>query len=239
MKKERVLILTEKKFTGDKIREALSGVDYDVTVAEIGGHIYLDEESDVLHVSKEELDAALQLAVNDGTTAYVLGDDTIKKNAEVIKNLAPENFDFILNACDPDDSGQLLFEYAASLASFDPYPCMRMIAKDLTEENIVTAFDVAVGASRAGEIAFFLADVKQGVISGMNIHIIVIRLSEEVPDWCLFACIGNECVDTTDIKTAIYCEPFCRIPYDVEAALVLSLLAETGAHIEFHSEYFA
>lgn len=39
VQKERVLILTEKKFTGDKIREALSEVAYDVTIAEIGAHI--------------------------------------------------------------------------------------------------------------------------------------------------------------------------------------------------------
>ncbi len=240
VQKERVLILTEKKFTGDKIREALSEVAYDVTIAEIGGHIYLDEESDILHVSEEELAAAVPLAVNDGTTAYVLDDDTIKKNAEVIKNLDPDSFDFILNACDSDDSGQLLFDYAASLAGFDPYPCLRMTIKDLTDDDdILLAFDVVIGASRAGEIAFFLNDVKQHVLSGMNIHLIVIRLSEDVPDWCLFACIGEDGVDTTDIKTAIYCEPYCVIPYDVGADLVLSLLVETGAHIEFHSEYFA
>lgn len=148
VQKERVLILTEKKFTGDKIREALSEVAYDVTIAEIGGHIYLDEESDVLHVSEEELAAAVPLVINDETTAYVLGDDTIKKNAEVIKNLDPDGFDFILNACDLDDSGQLLFDYAASLAGFDPHACLRMSMKDLTKDNILLAFDAAVEVSR-------------------------------------------------------------------------------------------
>ena len=148
MQKERVLILTEKKFTSDKIREALSGVDYDVTVAEIGGHVYLNGESDVLHVSKEELDNAVQLTVNDGITAYVLGDDTIRKNVEVIKNLDFDGFDFILNACDLDDSGQLLFDYAASLAGFDPHACLRMSMKDLTKDNILLAFDVAIEVSR-------------------------------------------------------------------------------------------
>lgn len=148
VQKERVLILTEKKFTGDKIREALSEVAYDVTIAEIGGHIYLDEESDVLHVSEEELATAVPLVINDGTTAYVLGDDTIKKNVEVIKNLDPDGFDFILNACDLDDSGQLLFDYAASLAGFDPHACPRMSMKDLTKDNILLAFDVAIEVSR-------------------------------------------------------------------------------------------
>lgn len=148
VQKERVLILTEKKFTGDKIREALSEVAYDVTIAEIGGHIYLDEESDVLHVSEEELATAVPLVINDGTTAYVLGDDTIKKNVEVIKNLDPDGFDFILNACDLDDSGQLLFDYAASLAGFDPHACLRMSMKDLTKDNILLAFDVAIEVSR-------------------------------------------------------------------------------------------
>lgn len=148
MQKERVLILTEKKFTSDKIREALSGVDYDVTVAEIGGHIYLDEESDVLCVSKEELAAAVPLAANGETTAYILGDDTIKKNAEVIKDLDPDSFGFILNACDPDNSGRLLFDYAASLAGFDPHACLRMSMKDLTEDNILLAFNAAIETSR-------------------------------------------------------------------------------------------
>lgn len=148
VQKERVLILTEKKFTGDKIREALSEVAYDVTIAEIGGHIYLDEESDVLHVSEEELAAAVPLVINDGTTAYVLGDDTIKKNAEAIKNLDLDGFDFILNACDPDDSGQLLFDYATSLAGFDPHACLRMSMKDLTKDNILLAFDAVIEVSR-------------------------------------------------------------------------------------------
>lgn len=148
MQKERVLILTEKKFTSDKIREALSGVDYDVTIAEIGGHVYLNEESDVLHVSEEELAAAVPLVINDGTTAYVLGDDTIKKNIKVIKDLDPDSFDFILNACDSDDSGQLLFDYAASLAGFDPHACLRMSMKDFTEDNILLAFDAVIEVSR-------------------------------------------------------------------------------------------
>ena len=148
VQKERVLILTEKKFTGDKIREALSEVAYDVTIAEIGGHIYLDEESDVLHVSEEELAAAVPLVINDGTTAYVLGDDTIKKNADVIKNLDPDSFDFILNACDLDDSGQLLFDYVASLAGFDPHACLRMSMKDLTKDNILLTFDAVIEVSR-------------------------------------------------------------------------------------------
>lgn len=238
VQKERVLILTEKKFTGDKIREALSEVAYDVTIAEIGGHIYLDEESDILHVSEEELAAAVPLAVNDGTTAYVLCDDTIKKNAEAIKNLDPDSFDFILNACDPDDSGQLLFDYAASLAGFDSYSCLRMTMKDLTEDGILLAFDVAIGASRAGELAFFLSDVKRLVCLGRNIHIIIIRLSEKTPDWCVLACLGEDNVGMTDITTAVYCEPVCQIPCSVDATVILSLLAETGAHIEFHSEYF-
>lgn len=148
VQKERVLILTEKKFTGDKIREALSEVAYDVTIAEIGGHIYLDEESDVLHVSEEELATAVPLVINDGTMVYVLSDDTIKKNVEVIKNLDPDGFDFILNACDLDDSGQLLFDYAASLAGFDPHAYLRMSMKDLTKDNILLAFDVAIEVSR-------------------------------------------------------------------------------------------
>lgn len=238
MKDEKVLILTEKASISNKIREALSGADYDITVAEIGGHIHLDEESDVLHVSKEELDKAVCITVDDGTKAYVLDDETIKKNAEKIKSLAPENFNFILNACDPDDSGQLLFDYAASLVDFDPRPCARMIIKDLTAESIAESFDVAVNIARVSELIVFLDDAKR-CISSDDARLIVIRWSEEMPNWCIFACSNVEGTDVTNIRTALYYDhPFCQILHKTDTSLVLSLLASAGIRVEIHSEYF-
>lgn len=101
-----VLILTEKKSMCDKIHDALATVPDRITVMEIGGHIYLEEEAETLKVPEETLKTSKQMDVGNGETGYVLNEAAIARNIEEIKNTLSEDFDVIINACDPDRSGE-------------------------------------------------------------------------------------------------------------------------------------
>ena len=112
---KNVLILTEKKSMCDRIHEALAAVSDHITVRQIGGHIYLKEEAEILKVPEETLKASKQMDVGNGETGYVLNEADIAKNIEDIKNTLSEEIDVIINACDYDRSGEFLFDYAQFL----------------------------------------------------------------------------------------------------------------------------
>ena len=95
---KNVLILTEKKSMCDRIHEALAAVSDHITVRQIGGHIYLKEEAEILKVPEETLKASKQMDVGNGETGYVLNEADIAKNIEDIKNTLSEDIDVIINA---------------------------------------------------------------------------------------------------------------------------------------------
>lgn len=131
-----VLILTEKKSMCDKIHDALATVPDRITVMEIGGHIYLEEEAETLKVPEETLKTSKQMDVGNGETGYVLNEAAIARNIEEIKNTLSEDFDVIINACDPDRSGEFLFDYAAKALNLDTDKVQRMTLRDFTETDI-------------------------------------------------------------------------------------------------------
>ncbi len=131
-----VLILTEKKSMCDKIHDALATVPDRITVMEIGGHIYLEEEAETLKVPEETLKTSKQMDVGNGETGYVLNEAAIARNIEEIKNTLSEDIDVIVNACDPDRSGELLFDYVAKALNLDTDKVQRMTLRDFTETAI-------------------------------------------------------------------------------------------------------
>lgn len=133
---KNVLILTEKKSMCDRIHEALAAISDCITVKEIGGHIYLKEEAEILKVPEETLKASKQMDVGNGETGYVLNEADIAKNIEDIKNTLSEDIDVIVNACDPDRSGELLFDYVAKALNLDTDKVQRMTLRDFTETTI-------------------------------------------------------------------------------------------------------
>lgn len=133
---KNVLILTEKKSMCDRIHEALAAISDCITVKEIGGHIYLKEEAEILKVPEETLKASKQMDVGNGETGYVLNEADIAKNIEDIKNTLSEDIDVIINACDPDRSGELLFDYVAKALNLDTDKVQRMTLRDFTETTI-------------------------------------------------------------------------------------------------------
>lgn len=133
---KNVLILTEKKSMCDKIHDALATVSDRIIVMEIGGHIYLEEEAEILKIPEETLKASKQMDVGNGETGYVLNEAAIAKNIEDIKNTLSEDFDVIINACDPDRSGELLFDYVAKALNLDTDKVQRMTLRDFTETTI-------------------------------------------------------------------------------------------------------
>lgn len=133
---KNVLILTEKKSMCDKIHDALATVPDRITVMEIGGHIYLEEEAETLKVPEETLKTSKQMDVGNGETGYVLNEAAIARNIEEIKNTLSEDFDVIINACDPDRSGEFLFDYAAKALNLDTDKVQRMTLHDFTDTDI-------------------------------------------------------------------------------------------------------
>lgn len=131
-----VLILTEKKSMCDKIHDALATVPDRITVMEIGGHIYLEEEAETLKVPEETLKTSKQMDVGNGETGYILNEADIAKNIEDIKNTLSEDINVIVNACDPDRSGELLFDYVAKALNLDTDKVQRMTLRDFTETAI-------------------------------------------------------------------------------------------------------
>ena len=133
---KNVLILTEKKSMCDKIHDALAAVSDHITVRQIGGHIYLKEEAEILKVPEETLKASKQMDVGNGEIGYILNEVDIAKNIEDIKNTLSEDIDVIINACDYDRSGELLFDYAAKELNLDTTTVQRMIINDFTANSI-------------------------------------------------------------------------------------------------------
>ena len=133
---KNVLILTEKKSMCDRIHEALAAVSDHIIVKEIGGHIYLKEETEILKIPEETLKASKQVDIGNGETGYVLNATAIARNIEEIKNTLSEDFDIIIDACDPDRSGELLFAYAAKELNLDTDKVQRMTLRDFMANSI-------------------------------------------------------------------------------------------------------
>lgn len=149
---KNVLILTEKKSMCDKIHDALATVSDRITVMEIGGHIYLEEEAETLKVPEETLKASKQMDVGNGEAGYVLNEADIAKNIEDIKNTLSEDFDVIINACDPDRSGELLFDYAAKALNLDTDKVQRMIINDFTANSIRESYLKAMDSVKDSDL---------------------------------------------------------------------------------------
>lgn len=142
---KKILILTEKSFTADKISNALSNrSEYQITVVPICGHIYLEEEKDILHISKNELQDCEKIIVDNDETGFVLGRDIINISIAKIKKLQLSSFDVIVDACDPDRSGKYLFQYVADRTDINTDVCVHMVLRNLSENSLATSFDEAM-----------------------------------------------------------------------------------------------
>lgn len=156
---KNVLILTEKKSMCDKIHEALAAVSEalaavsdHITVMEIGGHIYLEEEAEILKIPEETLKASKRMDVGNGETGYMLNEAAIAKNIEDIKNTLSEDFDVIINACDPDRSGELLFDYAAKALNLDTDKVQRMTLRDFMANSIRESYLKAMDSVKDSDL---------------------------------------------------------------------------------------
>ena len=88
----------------------------------------------------------------NGETGYVLNEAAIAKNIEDIKNTLSEDFDVIINACDPDRSGELLFDYAAKALNLDTDKVQRMIINDFTANSIRESYLKAMDSVKDSDL---------------------------------------------------------------------------------------
>lgn len=142
-----ILVLTEKKFIENKIKEALPKVN----CMSIEGHAYTSDEKDFLRVPQEILDNSPCYYYKDEKgveePVHILGAERINENCEKIleflKNI-DSDIDTIINACDFDKNGNYLFKYAIEDVmnlNDKQYIFKRMKLMDLTSDSIVSAFN--------------------------------------------------------------------------------------------------
>jgi DNA topoisomerase-3 len=65
--------------------------------------------------------------------------DNTKKLLKYVQNYL-KNADLIINACNPDREGELIFQYVLEISGLENKPWKRAILPDLTEKTIVNAF---------------------------------------------------------------------------------------------------
>ena len=67
--------------------------------------------------------------------------DFYKNNGSQILKLVQENtYDAIVNDCDPDDAGDLIFQYVIETLNLQSYQTIRIHYSDLTEDSLVNIF---------------------------------------------------------------------------------------------------
>lgn len=143
---KNVLILTEKKYAKEKIKEAI----LNVKCMTIGGYAYTLDEEKFLSVSKEILDNSICVNYKDknGTKepVYILNSQLVHDNCQEILNFLKENnINIIVNACEYDKNGDYLFKYAVEdvmkLNNNKAYTFKRMNMLGITKESFVSAYN--------------------------------------------------------------------------------------------------
>lgn len=139
-----ILVLAEKPSIANTIKNALESEERfaDIEVIGIGGHAYIErEEKEILQMDEKDLQTAENITniVNEGgEDVLLLGKETVLKSITTVKELIKNNpIEEIVNACDPDKSGEYLFQYVYHQLDTD-IPVKRMMLLDLSSKTAIT-----------------------------------------------------------------------------------------------------
>ena len=136
---KKVLILTEKRSVSSHISKALKNVSDDITITEIGGHIYTTDEPFVVPYC--EMKSLKALMLKNYEKGYIRGEPLIKENIKKIERMLSENnFDIIVNACDNDKNGKALFSFACDLLNISEQDTVSIELSDLQENYIYNQY---------------------------------------------------------------------------------------------------
>lgn len=131
-----ILILTDNNSMRKDILKALDNLlstynrdDY-ICIVPSNVCIYTNDCRSLSYITDKDLIDKPTINLPDGDIGYILGE--IDSNIETIKNYCNDiDFDIIINAFNPYDKGDALFEYINSIVHFDKNKVSRLNIIDL------------------------------------------------------------------------------------------------------------
>lgn len=135
---KNVLIVTEKASHARHLKKVLQTEPDNLFIIGVGGHIYTpDEHKYMPNITDADLTPCKRFILSSGEAGFILGEDAINATVKELNVLLSEqNFDVIINACDPDKNGNGLFDYVKSLVHFDETKIKRFNHINFNEEHL-------------------------------------------------------------------------------------------------------
>lgn len=137
--KRKYLMIVEKMSAKDWFEQVFrlvkEEVNFDLDIAVANNHI-LDTSNEVYQLDEKEISKMRPLKLNRYVDPKykVVATDFYTQNTQKIKNLLENNnYDIVLNGCDPDEEGKLIFEYTVLTTGLDNYKQQDFEYKDITD----------------------------------------------------------------------------------------------------------
>ena len=142
----KLLFLTEKpsmkKTIEENFKKNKNSVNYDIDVATVNSFITSVEDAERFHFDiKDFKDLHLKSRKTPENYKIITSSDHHKAAEERIASLIRKNeYDFIINACDPDEAGDLMFDYTRETCGLSNYKTAKFDLKDWCSDSVLRAF---------------------------------------------------------------------------------------------------
>lgn len=137
--KYKLLVITEKNSIKKLLEKTLTELSVtDCAVCAINGYACTKEDAEILQLSGEAFQAA-PLMENTQEEVRILGEHVNAVIEAIKEEISHGGYDYIVNACDPDKSGEYLFNFVFGKLKTKT-PVARMRYKDLTESGLKQAY---------------------------------------------------------------------------------------------------
>lgn len=143
---KNILIVTEKVSHARHFKEVLQTEPDNLFIIGVGGHIYTpDEHKYMPNITDADLIPRKIFTLSDGEAGFILGEDAINATVKELNVLLSEqDFDVIINACDPDKNGNALFDYVSSLVHFDEVKIKRLNYVSFDENHLREVYHASI-----------------------------------------------------------------------------------------------
>lgn len=135
---KNILIVTEKASHARHFKKVLQTELDNLLIIGVGGYIYTPDEHEYMpNITDADLTSCKRFTLSNGEVGFILGEDTINATVKELNVLLSEqDFDVIINACDPDKNGNALFDYVNSLVHFDKTKIKRLNYINFDEKQL-------------------------------------------------------------------------------------------------------
>ena len=147
--KKRYLMIVEKAYVKNLLQKSLESVgkfltyDLDIVVANT---FIVDVTNKVLHLSEKDLKGFEAFCLKNRVVPPHFmkvkdNEQYYKTNGDKIMELVSENsYDCIINGCDADETGHMIFDYTIESLGLDKYPIKQICIVDYSDESIKQKF---------------------------------------------------------------------------------------------------